>query len=57
MLEGAVTVHPEGKDPIEFKPGDLGYIPKGTKTRIIVPKSGYLLHVTQPAWQEEKKDE
>jgi mannose-6-phosphate isomerase-like protein (cupin superfamily) len=52
MLEGAVTVPPEGKEPIEFKTGDLGYIPKGTKARIIVPKSGYLLHITQPAWQE-----
>ena len=56
MLEGAVTVQPEGKDPIEFKTGDLGYIPKGTKARIIVRKSGYLLHVTQPAWQEENDE-
>ena len=38
----------------KFEVGDLGYIPKGSVTTIVVPERALLLHVTQPAWQEEK---
>ena len=52
MLEGYLEVHAVGQEALEFEVGDLGYIPKGTVTTIIVPKHALLLHVTQPAWQD-----
>jgi ethanolamine utilization protein EutQ (cupin superfamily) len=52
ILEGALEIHIEGQDPMEFGGGDLGYIEKGTSTTIVVPERAYLLHFTQPAWRE-----
>ena len=53
MLEGALEVHAAGQDPVAFEAGDLGYIEKGTRTTIVVSEHAYLLHFTQPAWQDQ----
>ena len=45
-MAGALEVHVEGQDPVTFEVGDLGYIPTGTQTTIVVPQHAYLLHVT-----------
>jgi ethanolamine utilization protein EutQ (cupin superfamily) len=52
MLEGALEIHQEGHETVEFEAGDLGYIEKGTGTTIVVAQRAYLLHFTQPAWRE-----
>ncbi|MCP4645221.1 MAG: DUF861 domain-containing protein [bacterium] len=52
MIEGSLELTTEGQEPVRFEAGDLGYIEKGTKTTITVPKGAYFLHVTQPAWRE-----
>ena len=51
MLEGELEVHIEGKDPVVFAAGDLGYIEKDTSTTIVVTQRAYFLHMTQPAWR------
>ena len=52
MLEGELSVQEEGFEPVKFEVGDLGYLPKGTRTLIVVPEHALLLHLTQPAWQD-----
>ncbi len=51
MLEGSLEVRGEGKEPVRYRAGDLGYIEKGTQATIIVPERAYLVHVTHPAWR------
>ncbi|MCY3737643.1 MAG: cupin domain-containing protein [Gemmatimonadaceae bacterium] len=53
MLEGYLEVQVEGRDPVRYEAGDLGYIEKGARTTIIVPERAYMLHVTHPAWRSE----
>ena len=51
MLEGSLEIHVEGREPLVFDAGDLGYVEKGTDTTIVVPQRAYFLHMTQPAWR------
>ena len=52
MLDGTLEIHVDGRDPIEFEVGDLGFIERGTRSTIVVRDHAYLLHFTQPAWQD-----
>jgi ethanolamine utilization protein EutQ (cupin superfamily) len=52
MLEGALEIHEDGRPPVRFEAGDLGYIEKGTPTTIVIPKRALFVHVTHPAWRD-----
>jgi ethanolamine utilization protein EutQ len=51
MIEGFLEIHIEGKTPLRFEVGDMGFIEKGAVATIVVPQHAYLLHATQPAWE------
>ena len=57
ILEGALEIHVSGREPVQFEVGDLGYVEKGTGTTIVVQERAYILHFTQPAWQEVRQDD
>ncbi len=52
MVEGYLEVHVTDQKPLAFEVGDLGYIPKGTESTIVVPEAALLVHITQPAWRD-----
>ncbi len=52
MVEGYLEVHAADQKPLAFEVGDLGYIPKGTVSTIVVPEAALLVHITQPAWRD-----
>ena len=52
MVEGYLEVHIADQKPLAFEVGDLGYIPKGTESTIVVPEAALLVHITQPAWRD-----